>query len=129
MSALTSRAKRALAGLAAATVAGVGLGMATAAPAHANDLTLVIKNASGTVVAKAWYDDYTDNLCVRSYVSGTMATANIGASGGGTFATANDAGFGKSTNCTGNMSIPEDRLYWMILSFPGKSSKDGTFYS
>lgn len=116
--------------VAASTAALVGLGIAvtTAAPAQANDLTLRIYNSSGTVVAKAWYDDSNDNLCVRSYVRGEMATVRIGPSGGSTFATANDAGFGKSTNCTGNMSIPEDRLFWMYLTFRTRS-KDGTFYT
>ncbi|MBD3783216.1 MAG: hypothetical protein IE926_09715 [Micrococcales bacterium] len=112
----------------AATLAGLGIAVATAAPAAANDATLRIRNGSGTVVAKAWYNDLTDTLCVRSYVKGVMATARIGPSGGGTFATANDAGFKKSTNCTGNLSIPEDRLYWMNLSFR-TTSKDTTFYT
>ncbi len=91
-------------------------------------MTLRIYNGSGAVVARAWYDDSTDTLCVRSNREGVMATVRIGPSGGGTFATASDAGFGKSTNCTGNMSIPEDRLYWMILTFQAKS-KDTTFYT
>ena len=116
----------------ATAVTGLALAAAaaTAGPAQANDKTLQIWNAAGTkVVAKAWYDDSTDNLCVRSYVQGQMATVRIGPSGGNTFATANDAGFGKSTNCTGNMSIPEDRYYWMTLTYPGRPSKDANFYT
>lgn len=125
----TSRTARRAKMAAAAGTAFVSMGLAfTAAPAHANDLTLRIYNSNGTVVAKAWYDDSTDNLCVRSYVQGEMATVKIGPSGGSTFATANDAGFGKSTNCTGNMAIAEDRLFWMHLTFRTRS-KDGTFYT
>lgn len=114
--------------LATTALLGVGLAVSTATPAHANDVTLRIHNASGAVVAKAWYDDLTDNLCVRSYREGVMASVRIGPAGGSTFRTANDAGFGKSTNCTGNMSIPEDRLHWMTLTFQTRS-KDTTFYS
>lgn len=126
---MTKRATRSLVAAAATVAAGAGFALAAAAPAQASDLTLTIKNASGKVIAKAWYDDGTDNLCVRSYVQGSMASVKIGPNDGGTFATANDAGFGKSTNCTGNMSIPEDKYFWMILTFPGKSSKDGHFYT
>ena len=103
---------------------------ATAGPASANDKDLRIWNAAGTkVLAHAWYDDSNDNLCVRSTVAGQMAEVRIGPSGGSTFATARDAGFGKSTNCTGNMSIPEDRSFWMTLSYPGRPSKDANFYT
>lgn len=116
------------AAVAASALTALGLAVAIAPPAHANDVTLRIYNAGGAVVAKAWYDDSTDNLCVRSYRQGVMATVRIGPSGGGTFDSASDAGFGKSTNCTGNMSIPEDRLYWMHLTFQSKS-KDTTFYT
>ncbi|CAN7240825.1 hypothetical protein [Knoellia sp. LjRoot47] len=113
-------------------IAGLALAAATATagPAQANDKVLRIYNAAGTkVLAKAWYDDLTDNLCVRSYVAGQMAVVKIGPSGGGTFDQAQDAGFGKSTNCTGNMSVAEDRLFWMNLSYPGRPSKDTTFYT
>lgn len=116
------------AAVAASALTALGLAVAIAPPAHANDVTLRIHNSSGAVVAKAWYDDATDNLCVRSYREGVMATVRIGPSGGGTFDSASDAGFGKSTNCTGNMSIPEDRLYWMHLTFQARS-KDTTFYT
>ena len=109
--------------------ASLALALMSAAPAQASDLTLVIKNASGNVIARAWYDDLTDNLCVKSFVDGQMASVKIGPNDGGTFAGVNHAGFGKPASCTGNMSIPEDRYYWMILSFPGKSSKDGHFYT
>lgn len=114
--------------VAASALLTLAVAATTAAPAQANDVTLKIRNSAGTVVAKAWYDDRTDNLCVRSHREGVMATVRIGPSGGGTFDSASDAGFGKSTNCTGNMSIPEDRLYWMHLTFQSKS-KDTTFYT
>lgn len=114
----------ALTGLALAAVT------ATASPAQAADKHLRIYNAAGTqVLAHAWYDDLTDNLCVRSNVAGQMAVVKIGPVGGGTFDQAQDAGFGKSTNCTGNMSIPEDRYFWMNLTYPGRPSKDTNFYT
>lgn len=109
--------------------AGLALALTSAAPAHANDFSLTIKNASGNVIAKAWYDDLTDNLCVKSNVDGQMASVKIGPNDGGTFAGVNHAGFGKPASCTGNMSVAEDRYFWMILSYPGKSSKDGHFYT
>lgn len=130
MSAVTKRATRTLGAMVATTAAAVGFGMATAAPAQASDLTLTIKNASGSVIAKAWYDDLTDNLCVKSYVDGQMASVKIGPnSGSGSVRGVNHAGFGKPASCTGNMSIAEDRSYWMNLSYPGKASKDGNFYT
>lgn len=130
MSALTTRTKRSLSAVVATTAAAVSFGMATAAPAQANDLTLTIKNASGTVIAKAWYDDLTDTLCVKSNVDGQMASVKIGPnSGSGEVVGRNHAGFGKPASCTGNLSIAEDRSYWMNLSYPGKASKDGQFYT
>ncbi|MEO7268312.1 MAG: hypothetical protein ABIW49_03800 [Knoellia sp.] len=59
-----------------------------------------------------------------------MASVKIGPnSGSGTVVGVNHAGFGKPASCTGNMSIAEDRYYWMNLSYPGKASKDGNFYT
>lgn len=109
-------------------VIGLGLALTTAAPAQANDRTLRIRNGNGTVVAKAWYNDKTDNLCVRSYVRGKMATVKIGPAQGGPRASVNDAGYAKPSHCTGNMSIPEDRPFWMHLTYQ-RQGKDGGFYT
>jgi hypothetical protein len=114
---------------AATALTGLGLALTSAAPAQASDATLKFFDSAGNVVAKAWYDDLTDNLCVVSYRDRQTATVQIGPAGGGTRASRSHSGFGKAPSCTGNMSIAEDRSFWMIASYPSRSSKDTTFFT
>ncbi|WP_018156206.1 hypothetical protein [Demetria terragena] len=123
---MSSRTIRALAKMTAVAGA-LATTVAVAPTAEANDVTLLLRDG-GKVVAKAWYDDSVDTLCVRSQVKGTMATVQIGPIDGAPRATARDAGFGKSTNCTGNLSIPEDRRFWLRLESNGRST-DTTFFT
>lgn len=107
---------------------GLTFAMTSAGPAAAADTALTVKNASGTVIARATWDDSHDNLCVRSRIAGTMATVQIGPIDGAPRATARDAGFGKPGHCTGNLSVAEDRRFWMRLEVAGRST-DTTFYT
>ncbi len=63
---------------AATALTGLGLALTSAAPAQASDATLKFFDSAGNVVAKAWYDDLTDNLCVVSYRDRQTATVQIG---------------------------------------------------
>ncbi|QIM21129.1 hypothetical protein G7075_08300 [Phycicoccus sp. HDW14] len=108
----------------------LGLAVAGAAPAAASSPVLTFKDSAGHVVAKAWYDDLTDNLCAVSYRDGKTITAQIGpSSGSGISRTVVHSGFGKPRSCTGNLSIPEDKSYWMYVKFASQPSKDTTFYT
>lgn len=116
--------------LATAATVGTGLGLAltTAAPAQASSPVLRFYDSAGTVVAKAWYDDTTDTLCSVSYRDGRTITVQIGPRDGGTFRSQTHSGFGKAASCSGNMSIPEDRAFWMYATYESRS-KDTTFYT
>ncbi|SDD11502.1 hypothetical protein [Nocardioides lianchengensis] len=104
------RALRPLAVL-SATAAVIALGIG---PAAANDIQFSFHGAS------ARYTDATDTLCAKA-VNDTgagledYAYALIQNASGGTVASSPFASQGQGWRCTGNLSIPEDRLYTLVL--------------
>ena len=126
---------RAVAGTAAAALLVVG----SSGAASANDKTMVLKKADGTVVVKATWDDSHDNLCVKVF-GGSGAWGQVGiASHYGlsepdrAIRSASNSG-GAGWYCTGNLSIREDALYDMQLRWESPSgnwlfSKKETFYT
>lgn len=112
-----------LASLAIAALATVGTTLMTAAPAQANDVTLRYHNVYGDVVAKAWYDDLTDTLCV--WTIGSVGFARIGPVGSDLPYVEAASG---DTHCSGNLSIPED-AYWRIKFEWRGAVKTDTFYT
>ena len=109
--------------LAVAALATIGTTVVTAAPAQANDITLRIRSSDGEVLAKAWYDDLTDNLCIWTAIS--VGFARIGPEGG---SFPHVVGADGNTSCTGNLSIPEDALWRIRLDWRGAVRTD-TFYT
>ena len=111
-----------LAALAATALAALSVAL-TATPAHANNEEVVFLGADNQVIARAWYTDYTDTLCVWAAFSG--AYAGIGPEGD---AMRYPIGTSGETRCTGNLSIPED-VWWRIrLEFRGAVKFKG-FYT
>jgi hypothetical protein len=96
-----------------AVAASVAVVAGTAGPAAANDIQFSFHGAT------ARYTDATDTLCVRAADdSGSLrdyAYAVILNGNGGTVATSPFASEGQGWRCTGNLSIPEDRLYTLHL--------------
>lgn len=94
---------------AAAAISALGIG-----PASANNIEFSFHGAS------ARYTDLTDTLCVKA-VNDTggglrdYAYALIVGPGGGTIASSPFANEGEGWRCTGNLSIPEDKLYTLQL--------------
>jgi hypothetical protein len=126
---MTRTRTRVLGSLAAGATA-LGLAVAGAAPASASSPTLTFKDSAGNVVAKAWYDDLTDTLCAVSYRDGKTISAQIGPNAGtGRSYSVVHSGFGKPKSCTGNLSIPEDRSYYLYVTFASQPSKDTNFYT
>lgn len=124
-----NRSSRSLA-LAATALTGLGIVLSSAAPAAASSPTLKFYDSAGNVVAKAWYDDLTDNLCAVSYRDGKTIVAKIGPnSGTGISPSVVHSGFGKSKSCTGNLSIPEDKSYYLYVTFASQPSKNTNFYT
>jgi hypothetical protein len=130
---------RTLARSLAATAATAALVMGSGGAASANDKTMVLKKADGTVVVKATWDDLTDNLCVIVY-GGSGAWGQVGiASHYGlsepdrAIRSASNSG-GAGWYCTGNLSIREDALYDMQLRWESSTgnwlySQKETFYT
>ena len=114
---------------AAALAAGLTTTVALAAPASAADNTTTLYSAGGTLLAKATWNDAYDTLCVRSFVPGRTMTATIElldqAWGP---VRKSDNGADSAYNCTGNLSIPEDRRVFLILGDQNRSTDD-VFYS
>ena len=95
--------------LAAATTTAIALGVG---PAAANDISFSYYGA------QASYTDATDNLCVRAANDSGLrdyAYALIQNGSGQTVASSPFAYEGQGWRCTGNLSIPEDRLYTLVL--------------
>lgn len=94
-----------------AVVGTVGLGVGLAAPAHANDLTVQLRTPSGAVHSVLTWDDSVDTLCLtlRSTASSATADADMRLVGGGG-AHSLSVRPGRTRDCTGNLSIAEDRL-------------------
>ena len=130
---------RTLARAAAATAAMASLIVGSSGAASANDKTMVLQKADGTVVVKATWDDSTDNLCVIVY-GGSGAWGQVGiASHYGlsepdrAIRSASNSG-GAGWYCTGNLSIREDALYDMQLRWKSPThnwlySQKQTFYT
>jgi hypothetical protein len=126
---------RALRRLAVAAAAVTALGV-FAPPASANDTTLnYYKN--GLLVARATWDDLHDTLCVEVLSSpfDTLARAGIGPVSGSGPEFRIDAVAGTvRKHCTGNLSIPEDRLYFVQIWYqlpggPPEFSRKKQFYT
>lgn len=107
------RTTHTLLALAATTTLAVGL----AAPARAADKTVTLKSPSGAVHSVLAWDDSVDTLCLTlvSTAASAYADADMRLVGGGhehhlrvTRSNPKD--------CTGNLSIPEDRLAEMRQS-------------
>lgn len=107
----------------------VALAFTSAGPAHANDKTITLTSSSGVVLARATWNDAYDNLCVRSFVQGRRMTATLTLMDGSWGPkSVSHSGWSTSPQCTGNLSIPEDRLAFVILGDERRST-DGTFYT
>lgn len=130
---------RKLARALATTAAIASLLVGSSSAASANDKSMVLKKADGTVVVKATWDDSTDNLCVIVY-GGSGAWGQVGiASHYGlsepdrAIRSASNSG-GAGWYCTGNLSIREDALYdiqlrWESASHNWVYGKKQTFYT
>ena len=124
-------------GFKAALAAAAALGTIVAVPsaAHANDVTLKIYY-DGVLKAVGTYDDLTDNLCITVYGSskawGEIAFGPVDGPGWRGTSAANIGGAGKY--CTGNLSIPEDRvceiqMRWESATGVWKYTDKKTFYT
>jgi hypothetical protein len=84
----------------------------TSTPASASDATVSLYH-NGELKARGTYDDLTDNLCVKAFNGGQNFLADVGigpVNGDGPSFTWGAFG-GDGWQCTGNLSIPEDRRY------------------
>ncbi|MGC4112102.1 MAG: hypothetical protein QM747_17140 [Nocardioides sp.] len=107
----------------------VGLAMLIEAPAHASDVDGYPGKYQGQIIERGYYDDLTDNLCVKT-LNGQVARVTISSAGDPSFAVNDYPGGGKT--CTGNLAIPEDHSYTMNLtssSDPGQINGTTTFFS
>lgn len=104
--------KRTVIAAAAATMATVAL----AAPAHAADRTIELRSPSGGLHSTLKWDDSVDTLCLtlQSGAAGAYADADMRLVGGG-YAQNLHVSASRPRHCTGNLSIPEDRLAEMRL--------------
>lgn len=115
--------------LATASLLGVALTAAGAAPAFAADATIPLRSSTGVLIGKATWDDSHDTLCVRSYIKGRKVTATLSLLDGSWGpVNVSDSGYDTTFNCTGNLSIPEDRRAFLIIGDSNRST-DGTFYT
>lgn len=105
--------KRITAGTRSVTVAATAtlLAVGVAAPARAADLTVRLTNPSGAVHAVLTWDDSIDTLCLtlRSSAAGAIAHADMRLTTGA-YPQSLRATPSNPRQCTGNLSIPEDRL-------------------
>lgn len=98
---------------------------------------MVLRNAAGTVVVKATWDDATDNLCVITYAgySGEVAISSYyGLSEPDRAIRSAGSYGGAGWVCTGNLSIREDALYNMQIRWENANrnlffSGKETFYT
>lgn len=115
--------------LAATSALGIGLTLAAAAPAQAADNTTLLHSKSGTLIARATWDDSHDTLCVRSLVKGRKMTATLTLLDGSWGPVeVSHSGHSSTPNCTGNLSIPEDQRAYLILGDEQRSIDD-TFWT
>lgn len=103
--------KRTLLALAAAA----GLCAGLAGPAQAADLTVRLTTPSGAVHSVLTWDDSTDTLCLTLRSGSASASADADMRLGSTSYAALGVRPGKTRDCTGNLSIPEDRWAQMRL--------------
>ncbi|WP_018156205.1 hypothetical protein [Demetria terragena] len=121
--------KRAIASM-GAIAAGLTFALSNAAPAQAADKTITLKNPSGTVIARATWDDSHDTLCVRSFVKGRTATVTMELLDDPKYPVVRKSHAGSSSTaaCTGNLSIPEDKRAFAIVGNEDRST-DGVFFT
>lgn len=90
--------------------------VAVAAPAHANDRTIRLTSPSGAVHSVLTWDDSVDTLCLTLHSTAPSAEAHADLRlVSGTYSTGLDVSRADPRDCTGNLSIPEDRLAEMRL--------------
>lgn len=99
-----------------ALVATIALGVGAAAPAQAADRTIQLKSPSGAVHSVLSWDDSVDTLCLtlRSSAAGAYADADMRLANG-SYPRHLRVTRSAPRDCTGNLSIPEDRLAEMRL--------------
>jgi hypothetical protein len=97
--------------------AGIGtaaLVLGVAAPAVASDKTLTGDSAYDDGKYRGIWEDAYDNLCARSLGPDPALVKIEPADGSGpSFQIKDPSGGGRT--CTGNLSIPEDEMYWMTV--------------
>ena len=101
----------------------LGVLVATATPAAANDAKLTV-SYGGVVRARASWDDLTDNLCVTATGGDGINIANASidpANGVGPSFSVTDLTDTSGGRCTGNLSIPEDRSYVLKVRWESES--------
>ncbi len=99
-----------------AVLATTSLGVGFAAPAQAADRTIQLTSPSGAVHSVLSWDDSVDTLCLtlRSSAAGATADADMRLVGS-SFERHLRVTRSAPRDCTGNLSIPEDRLAEMRL--------------
>lgn len=104
--------KRTLIAVLATTAFSVGV----ASPAQAADRTIQLKSPSGAVHSVLSWDDSVDTLCLTLKASGAGASADADMRlVGSSFTRHLRVTPSAPRDCTGNLSIPEDRLAEMRL--------------
>lgn len=125
---------------AGSSLAAVVAVIVSASPALANDFTGTYIDSADRVAARGYWDDSIDTLCARDYLdSHDWSEAQIvPVNGVGTTFTVRDQPGDSARTCTGNLSLPEDKQYRMVVRFKLPSSScpnqicsksTGTFYS
>ncbi len=100
-----------------------------AAPAAANDLTFPFyDHYTGAHLATATYDDLTDTYCIR-YVSGHTSAKLYTSWTDGTGVITISDGADEGRNCTGNLSIAEDRQRKVYITASEWKSETRYHYS
>jgi hypothetical protein len=125
-----------------ASASALGLIVAVAGSASANDFTGTYISSTGEVAAHGYWDDSVDTLCVRGYraYQDWAEVEIIPTNGvGSTFTKRDTTPTDGARACTGNLSIPEDKQYRMVLRYYHNGSNTclgnvcsktvGTFYS
>lgn len=108
--------RRAVTTAAAATLAALAT-VAVATPAQAADRTIRLTSPAGAVHSVLTWDDSVDTLCLtlRSTASGASAIADMRLTTGA-YPQHLSVSPSRPRHCTGNLSIPEDRLAEMRIA-------------
>lgn len=110
----------------------------TIQPAHANDFVGTYVASDGNTAGRGWWFDGTDTLCAKGFFGEQIQPwvrvriDPVNGVGGSYSVTDNNTSDGART-CTGNLSIPEDKQYRMVITQNNRgnlySKSVGTFYS